>query len=451
MALEVVILAAGKGTRMHSNKAKVLHCIANKSLLKQVVDAARSLDDVEKIHVVYGHQGEKVKQAIEGEQINWVHQAEQLGTGHAVLQAMEFVNRENDVLILYADVPLLSKETLSNLIKQALKSDLTILTAQLDNPFGLGRIIYQNQKIVAIVEEKDANDEQKQLQEINSGVMICNAKLLQRWLPSLKSNNAQGELYLTDVVALAVNEFLIVDKYKTFDPMEIQGINDLLQLEKVEREYQVRKVRDLMRKGLTVKDLNRIDIRGRLQCGHDNIVDVNVVFEGEVTIENDVYIAPNCIIRNSTIQNGAIIHENTIIDGSIVGEHAQVGPFARLRPGSELGTKSKVGNFVEMKKTKLGDGSKASHLSYIGDAIVGENVNIGAGTITCNYDGVNKHQTIIEDGAFIGSGTQLVAPVTVGAKATIGAGTTLRRNAPDEQLTLSLAAQKTIKDWQRKD
>ncbi len=450
MALEVVILAAGKGTRMHSSKAKVLHSLANKPLLMHVVDVARSLTP-ENIHVVYGHQGDNVKQALASETINWVHQAKQLGTGHAVLQAMEFINSENDVLILYADVPLLSKETLLQLIDKNKNSALTILTAQLENPFGLGRIIYQDDKLTAIVEEKDASEAQKQVKEINSGVMIAKAQYFKKWLPSLKSNNAQAELYLTDVVGLAVTESLVVNKHLTYDSMEIQGINDLIQLEAVEREYQLRKVQSLMKQGLTVRDKSRVDIRGNLKCGQDNIVDINVIFEGNVTLEDNIYIAPNCIIKNSTIKSGAIIHENSIIDGSTVGEKAQIGPFARLRPGSQLGANSKVGNFVEMKKTTLGAGSKASHLSYIGDATIGKNVNIGAGTITCNYDGVNKHQTIIEDEAFIGSGSQLVAPIKVGSKATIGAGTTLRRNAPDEQLTLSMTTQKTIEGWQRKD
>jgi len=448
MALEVVILAAGKGTRMRSKTPKVLHEVAGKPLLKHVIDTVK-LINAEHIHIIYGHEGEQVKQAMADESLNWIDQENQLGTGHAVLQALPFLNVNNDVLILYADVPLLSDNTLTALIDKGSKADLVLLTALLDEPFGLGRIIYDNNMIAGIVEEKDATDSQKKIKEINSGVMFTKVEHLQRWLPKLKSNNAQGELYLTDIVSMAVKDSLTVLKHQVSLPIEVQGVNDLIQLEEVERAHQKLTIEHLMRQGLTVRDKSRLDIRGELICGSDVKVDINVIFEGKVTLEDNVLIGANCIIRNSIIKNGAVIHENSVVDNSIVGKGANVGPFARLRPGSELGEKSKVGNFVEMKKTLLGEGSKVSHLSYIGDATVGKQVNIGAGTITCNYDGVNKHKTIIDDGAFVGSGTQLVAPIQVGKNATIGAGTTLRREAPSEALTLTKSPQVTISSWQR--
>lgn len=450
MALEVVILAAGKGKRMCSNKPKVLHCVANKTILQHVLDQAYSLSPV-KIHVVYGHEGQQVKASITDPKISWVHQQQQLGTGHAVLQALEFIAPENDVLVLVSDIPLLQAETLQKLQQTSLNADLTLLTTEMENPFGLGRILSEHNQLQGIVEEKDATDEQRKIKEINSGVMLSKAIHLQSWLPKITTDNAQGEIYLTDIVALAVSEGKTVNRYKTTDHMQVQGVNDPLQLEAVERVYQLRQAETLLAKGVNMVDKSRIDIRGELICGKDIRIDANVVFEGRVEIEDQVTIAANCVIKNSVIKKGAIIHEFSSVDGAVIGEQAQVGPFARLRPGAELGCCSKVGNFVEMKKAQLGNGSKVSHLSYVGDAIIGEKVNIGAGTITCNYDGVNKHQTIIDDGAFIGSGTQLVAPVHVGASATIGAGTTLRRNAPAGELTLTAVQQKTISGWQRKE
>ena len=449
MALEVIILAAGKGTRMHSNTPKVLHHVAGKPLLKHVIDTAAGLG-AERIHVIYGHEGQQVQEALASENINWIEQAEQRGTGHAALQALPFLNTENDALILYADVPLLSIKSLQQMIELGQDAALVLLTARLVNSFGLGRIITNEGSIVGIVEEKDATNEQKKINEINSGVMFTKVKHLQTWLPNLSSNNAQSELYLTDIVGFAVNASLRVDKYLVVDPMEVQGVNDLIQLEAVERVAQLKVVEDLMRKGLTVRDKRRVDVRGKLKCGMNVTVDVNVIFEGFVTLEAGVSVGANCIIRNSTIKQGAVIHANSMIDSSVVGIEAQVGPFARLRPGCELDEKSKVGNFVEMKKTSLGYGTKVSHLSYIGDATVGKRVNVGAGTITCNYDGVNKHKTIIEDGVFIGSGTQLVAPIQVGINATIGAGTTLRKKAAADALTLSRSEQITITSWTRK-
>lgn len=451
MALEVIILAAGKGTRMCSAKPKVLHEIAGKPLLRHVIETSLELQ-AEKIHIVYGHGGKQVRAAIDINEplINWVEQTAQLGTGHAVLQALPFVEESSDILVLYGDVPLLSTYTLNKLIDKIRQSDLVLLTALLDNPFGLGRIIVEDDKILGIVEEKDASVLQKEIKEINSGVMLTKAALLKTWLPRLDSNNNQGELYLTDIVKMAVDDELKIDKLVVSDPMEVQGVNDLIQLEQVERNYQLNQIEHLMRNGVTVRDKNRVDIRGSVSCGFDVSIDINVIFEGDVIIEDGVSIGANCIIKNSTIKQGAQIHDNSMIDESIVGQGAQVGPFARLRPNSHLGENAKVGNFVEMKKTTLGDGSKVNHLSYIGDATIGSHVNVGAGTITCNYDGVNKHKTIIEDGAFIGSGTQLVAPIQVRMNATIGAGTTLRKEAIADALTLTRSEQVTITSWVRK-
>lgn len=450
MALEVVILAAGKGTRMRSQKPKVLHEVAGQPLLQHVLNTVKGIN-AKRVHVIYGHEGELVKKSFLDEKINWIEQIEQKGTGHAVLQALPFLEANNDVLILYADVPLLSLLSLLSLIEKGSQSALAVLTAHLDEPFGLGRILYEKDSVVGIVEEKDASPEQKKLKEINSGVMFTQVNHLVNWLPQLKSNNAQGELYLTDIVGLAVKDQLTVVAHQVSFPIEVQGVNDLIQLEEVERAYQLLTIEQLMKSGLTVRDKRRIDIRGQLICGLGCTLDVNVIFEGQVILEDSVSIGANCVIKNSTIKSGAVIHENSMIDGSVVGRNANVGPFARLRPGSELYEKSKVGNFVEMKKTTLGVGSKVSHLSYIGDATVGKNVNIGAGTITCNYDGVNKHKTFIGDGAFIGSGTQLVAPINVGENATIGAGTTLRKNASSEALTLTKSVQVTLSSWQRKE
>lgn len=448
MTLEVIILAAGKGTRMRSSKPKVLHEVAGKPLLQHVIDTSRSLN-VNNIHVVYGHEGELVKSTIKDNSINWVEQKEQLGTGHAVQQVLPFLQDNSQILILYGDVPLLSSESIASMRACLENAELVLLTAILENPLGLGRILTANGKIQGIIEEKDANQAQKAIKEINSGVMLTKAAHLKQWLPQLKANNSQAELYLTDIVEFSVNEALYVDKHVVSEPMEVQGINDLLQLEQVERFYQLQTLERLMKNGLTVRDKHRVDVRGTLEVGMDVVIDINTVFEGEVILEEGAIVGANCVIKNSTIQKGAVIHENSMIDGSIVGEGANVGPFARLRPGSFLDKQSKVGNFVEMKKTTLGVGSKVNHLSYIGDAVVGNKVNVGAGTITCNYDGVNKHKTQIDDGAFIGSGTQLVAPIQVGMNATVGAGTTLRKEASAEALTLTRSEQLTITSWTR--
>ncbi len=449
MDLDVVILAAGKGKRMHSLKPKVLHPIAGKPMLSHVIDTAKALNP-KNIFIVYGHEGEVVREHYRDDSLTWVLQKEQLGTGHAVMQVLEHAQRETKVLVLSADVPLLSLETLSNLSNQAQKSDLALLTAVFNDPTGLGRIIRDKQgDIKAIIEHKDASADERAITEIYSGIMIANVADLRRLLPQLKADNAQAELYLTDIVSLAVRDGLRISGTVCGHAYEVQGVNDREQLEEVERRQQRVFAKVLMRKGVTIADSQRIDIRGQLECANDVYLDINCVFEGHVIIETGVVIEANCVIKNAHIKKGARILSHSVIDGAVIGEEASVGPFARLRPDTVLHAKSKVGNFVEIKKTTLGIGAKASHLSYVGDSEVGEQVNIGAGTITCNYDGAFKHKTIIDKGAFIGSGTQLVAPVHVGENATVGAGTTLRKDAPAEKLTLSVKEQRTLDGWQR--
>lgn len=450
MEFDIVILAAGKGKRMHSAKPKVLHEVAGKPMLQHVIETGLALSP-QAIHVVYGHGGHLVKEALATFDVNWVVQDEQLGTGHAVLQALPFIPAGRHVLILSGDVPNLSVETLQQLLDVANNTDLALLSATFDNPYGFGRIVRANDRLCAIVEEKDATPSQKQIKEIFTGVMVATVDDLNRWLPALKNNNAQNEYYLTDIVAKAVEEEKTLDSFTTSDAGEVQGVNDLLQRQQVERDYQRKNAARLMKQGVTIVDASRIDIRGELVCGQEVTLDVNTVFEGKVILEDGVVVRPNCILKNCTIKKGAVINEFSAIEGAIVGEEATVGPFARLRPETELGPKSKVGNFVEIKKSVLAAGAKANHLSYIGDAVVGKAVNIGAGTITCNYDGKYKHKTVIEEGAFIGSGTQLVAPIHVGKNATLGAGTTLRKNAPADKLTLTLSEQRTIENWRRKD
>ncbi len=449
MALDIVILAAGHGTRMNSNVPKVLHLLAGKPLITHVIDVAKSLSP-HKIFVIYGYEGERVKQTINDESIHWVYQEEQLGTGHAVLQALEFIEDSHDVLVLSADVPMLTHETLKKLQTSKESAPLSLLTATFENPFGLGRIIRNKQdEFIKIVEERDADEQERQVCEIYSGVMMAEASLLKEWLPNLTHQNAQKELYLTSIVEMAVNNGLLVNSVHTDDNLEVFGVNDRRQLLSLERHYQERMVEKLLDSGCSVADKKRVDIRGNLTVAKDVTIDVNVVFKGEVTLEEGVTIEPNCVISNAHIKKGTIICANSMIEGAVIGANASIGPFARIRPGTELKNNTKIGNFVEVKQAVFGEHSKASHLSYIGDAIIGEHVNIGAGTITCNYDGVNKHQTVIDDGAFIGSGTELVAPLHVGENATIGAGTTLRRNAPPEKLTLSQSVQKTVENWQR--
>ncbi len=448
-AIQVIILAAGKGTRMYSSLPKVLHSLAGKPLVQHVIDSARKLD-AKDITLVYGHGAELVKNTITDPQLNWCEQSEQLGTGHAVQQAEQFIDDKANVLILYGDVPLLSVATLEKLIAAKQNQALALLTAILDNPMGYGRIVRDsNNSIQRIVEEKDATDEIRTIREINSGVMVVDGNRLKSWLHKIDNNNAHGEYYLTDLIELAVQEGETVNSYIVEDSKQIEGINNKLQLAELEREYQRIQADKLMTKGATLRDPARFDLRGQVKTGQDVVIDINVIIEGDCSIGNNVNIGANTVIKNSIIGDNVTILENCIIEQSIIGNACNIGPFARLRPDSELEENAKVGNFVELKKAHIAKGSKVNHLSYIGDTLMGENVNIGAGTITCNYDGANKHVTKIGDNAFIGSNTALVAPIEVGAGATVGAGSTLSKDAEPEKLTFTRAQQKTINGWKR--
>jgi bifunctional UDP-N-acetylglucosamine pyrophosphorylase/glucosamine-1-phosphate N-acetyltransferase len=450
MKLSVIILAAGRGTRMQSKQPKVLHAIAGKSMLERVVNTAEQLSPQE-IFVVYGYQGDLLRASLPHLKVTWVEQKEQLGTGHAVMQAAPNIPDDHRVLVLYGDVPLISQTTLEKLIMKASEKSIGMITADLDDPAELGRIVRdQSGNFIKIVEYKDATEVQRDIHEINSGIYSFPAHYLQSWLPNLSIENVQKEYYLTDVLSMAVKEGVAVATVYPNDNCEVMGVNDRLQLATLERHYQKIHTDNLMRQGMTMLDPTRVDIRGDVVTQEDVTVDINVIFEGQVTLGRGCHIGPNCIIKNSWLGDDVIIEANSMIEDSRVESQCHIGPFARLRPGSELKTKSRIGNFVEIKKSQIGAGAKVNHLSYIGDTIMGERVNVGAGTITCNYDGINKHQTIIGNGAFIGSGTQLVAPVEIGKNAFIGAGSTITMNAPDGQLTVSRARQQTIKEWKSK-
>jgi bifunctional UDP-N-acetylglucosamine pyrophosphorylase/glucosamine-1-phosphate N-acetyltransferase len=449
MNLSIVILAAGNGKRMKTSLPKVLHRLAGKSLLEHVFNTAKALNP-QQIFIVHGNGGDKVQQALRHLDALWVRQSEQRGTGHAVQQAIPSLADNERVLVLYGDVPLISLETLKLLLQQTPENDLGILTAQFDNPAGFGRIIRdQTNRVMAIVEHKDANESQLQIREINTGIITTSAKNLKEWLPQLKAQNAQGEFYLTDIVALAVSEGVAVHTTAVTASEEVQGVNNLIELAKIERYYQLQQAQYLMAQGVTLQDPHRFDVRGELDIAADTFIDVNVILEGKVVVGEGSKIGPNCFLRNVTLGKQVEILPNCVIDGATIEDHAIVGPFARMRPGTHLAPEAKVGNFVEVKNTYIGKGSKASHLSYLGDTTIGKNVNVGAGVITCNYDGVNKHKTLIEDEVFIGSNTSLVAPVKIGEGATIGAGSTITQDAPANQLTLARSKQQSIAAWER--
>lgn len=449
MSLAIIILAAGKGTRMKSAKPKVMHTLAGKPMLQHVIDTAKQLSPGQ-LAVVCGNGADEVVPYLQSQQIDVVMQHEQKGTGHAVAQAKTSFANSEQVLVLYGDVPLITPETLQDLIESGDNNSLKVLTAILDDPTGYGRIVRDyDDNMLCITEEKDADEETKLINEINTGIMCIPAKWLTEALSQLDNNNAQGEYYLTDLIAKAVNQGIEIKSVTCEDEMEVAGINNRVQLAEVESYYQQRKATDLMMSGVTFRDPARVDIRGDIKAGQDITIDINVIFEGNNTIADNVSIGANCIIINSVIHEGAEILPNSIVENAEVGTNCSVGPFARLRPGTKLAAKAKVGNFVEVKNANIGLGSKINHLSYIGDTDMGADVNIGAGTITCNYDGANKHRTVIGDRVFVGSDTQLVAPVTVEDGATIGAGSTIRKTAPADSLTLTKSEQKTVKGWQR--
>lgn len=452
MSLHIIVLAAGIGKRMHSSLPKVLHPIGGTPMLTHVVKIANSLNPA-KIHVVIGHERQQVRETLHHLSVNWVEQSEQLGTGHAVLQALPHIPNDATVLILYGDVPLIRQSTLTPLVQACVgQNNLGILTISLENPYGLGRILRQTTgAIQCIVEEKDATEAQKQIKEIYPGICCVSASHLKNWLPKLTQKNAQKEYYFTDIISFAAADRLPIVSLNVNDPLEIQGVNDRLQLQTVERGYQARIAHQLMAASVTLADANRIDVRGEIHCGQDVFIDVNTVFHGVVTLGDNSIISPNCVLKNVQIGKNCIIHANTVIEDSVIGDDCEIGPFARVRPGTRLSTQCKIGNFVETKNAVFGIHTKASHLSYLGDVTIGSKVNIGAGTITCNYDGANKHHTIIEDEVHIGSDTQLIAPVTIGKQATIGAGSTIRRNVPAGELTLTASVQKTIYGWKRPD
>ena len=448
MSLDIVILAAGQGTRMRSALPKVLHPVAGKSMLGHVIDTARQLQP-HSIHVVIGHGAEAVRERLAASDLNFVLQAEQLGTGHAVAQALPALSAER-VLILYGDVPLIAAETLQRLLALVSDQQLGLLTVQLADPTGYGRIVRgADGHVEAIVEHKDANAAQRAISEGNTGILAVPGKRLADWLGRLSNSNAQGEYYLTDVIAMAVADGLVVATEQASDEMEVLGANDRIQLSQLERHYQYRAGRRLMAQGVTLIDPARFDLRGEVTVGRDVLIDINVILEGQVVIEDGVHIGPNCVIKDSVLRHGAIVKANSHLDGADVGEGADCGPFARLRPGSVLGAKAHVGNFVELKNAKLGAGAKAGHLSYLGDAEIGARTNIGAGTITCNYDGANKFKTVLGEDVFIGSNSSLVAPVSLGNGATTGAGSTVTTDVPANTLAVGRAKQRNIEGWKR--
>ncbi len=448
MSLEVVILAAGQGTRMRSALPKVLHPVAGKPMLGHVIDSARRLQP-QGIHVVIGHGADAVRERLAADDLSFVMQREQLGTGHAVAQAAPALSAER-VLILYGDVPLIEVSTLQRLLQKVDDQHLALLTVELGDPTGYGRIVRDAAGAVsAIVEHKDATPEQRAIREGNTGILAVPGKRLGGWLSRLSNSNAQGEYYLTDVIAMAVADGLTVATEQPLDAMEVQGANDRIQLAELERHYQQRAARRLMAEGVTLRDPARFDVRGDVSVGRDVLIDINVILEGRVLIEEGVEIGPNCVIRNSTLRKGAIVKANSHLDGAELGEGADCGPFARLRPGSVLGAKAHVGNFVELKNAVMGEGAKAGHLSYLGDAEIGARSNIGAGTITCNYDGANKSHTRMGEDVFVGSNSALVAPVSLGDGATTGAGSVVTQDVPANTLAVGRAKQRNIEGWKR--
>ncbi len=446
--LSVVILAAGKGTRMHSTLPKVLHNVAGKPMVKHVIDTAHQLG-AENIHLIYGYCGDLMRARLADEKVNWVFQAEQLGTGHAMQQAAPFLRDNENIIMLYGDAPLITKETLTRLIAAKPEGGIALLTVTLDNPTGYGRIIRENGRVVAIVEQKDANAEQLNIHEVNTGVMVLDGVHLKKWLAQLDNNNAQGEYYMTDVIALANRDGCSVIAVQAADYMEVEGANNRLQLVALERYFQRKQAERLLLAGVMLLDPERFDLRGTLEHGKEVEIDTNVIIEGHVRLGDRVKIGTGCVLKNVVIGDDVEVKPYSILEDSVIGEKAAIGPFSRLRPGAELAAETHIGNFVEVKKSVIGVGSKVNHLAYVGDAEIGDSCNIGAGVITCNYDGANKFKTIIGNNVFVGSDTQLVAPVSVADGATIGAGSTITRNIEENELVITRVPQKHIQGWQR--
>ncbi|WP_373603795.1 bifunctional UDP-N-acetylglucosamine diphosphorylase/glucosamine-1-phosphate N-acetyltransferase GlmU [Aggregatibacter sp. HMT-949] len=446
--LSAVILAAGKGTRMYSDLPKVLHCVAGKPMVKHVIDTATALG-AENVHLIYGHGGELMRERLANEKVNWVFQNEQLGTAHAVQQAAPFFKDDENIVVLYGDAPLISVETLEKLIAAKPENGIALLTVNLDNPTGYGRILRENGNVVAIVEQKDANAEQLKIQEVNTGVMVSDGANFKKWLARVDNHNAQGEYYLTDLIALANQDGCQVMAVQAVDAIEVEGANNRLQLAALERYYQHKQAQHLLLAGVTLLDPARFDLRGTLEHGKDVEIDTNVILEGNVRLGNRVKIGAGCVLKNVTLGDDVEVKPYSVLEDAVIGEKAAIGPFSRLRPGTELAAQTHVGNFVEIKKSIVGKGSKVNHLTYIGDTEIGADCNIGAGVITCNYDGANKFKTLIGDNVFVGSDTQLVAPVIVEDGATIGAGSTITQNIAKDELVITRVPQRHIQGWQR--
>ena len=447
-ALSVVILAAGKGTRMYSDLPKVLHPIAGKPMVKHVIDTAKQLG-AHNIHLVYGHGGDLMQQRLANEPVNWVLQTEQLGTGHAMQQAAPFFADDENILMLYGDAPLITKATLEKLIAAKPDKGIALLTVVLDNPTGYGRILRENGNVVGIVEQKDANAEQLKIQEVNTGVMVSDGASFKKWLTQLDNNNTQGEYYMTDVIALANRDGCQVAAVQAADLMEVEGANNRLQLVALEQYFQQKQACELLLAGVMLLDPNSFKLRGELTHGKDVEIDMNVILKGKVRLGNRVKIGAGCVLTNCDISDDVEIKPYSVLEDTSVGANAAIGPFSRLRPGTELAENTHVGNFVEIKKAQIGKGSKVNHLTYVGDAEIGKDCNIGAGVITCNYDGANKFKTIIGDNVFIGSDSQLVAPVTIESGATIGAGSTIRTDVKHDELVTTRVPQRHIQGWER--
>lgn len=448
MALSVVILAAGKGTRMCSNLPKVLHKIADKPMVQHVIDTVKGIS-AKNIHLIYGHGGKQIQAAISEPQLNWIEQTEQLGTGHAMQIALPHFKENEKILIVYGDVPLLSTQTLQKLIDVQPQGGIGLLTVHLDDPSGYGRIERIDNEVSAIVEQKDATPEQREITEVNTGILVADAADLRRWLPALSNDNASGEYYLTDIIEMAHQQGGGICAVHPSSTVEVEGVNNRLQLANLERAYQLQKAEKLLLAGVMLRDPARFDLRGELSCGVDVDIDINVIIKGKVKLGDGVVVGANCILIDCDIADNVVIQPNSIIEASIIGEGSTIGPFARLRPQTVLKQNVHIGNFVEVKKSTLGKGTKCGHLTYLGDSIIGERVNVGAGVITCNYDGANKYQTIIGDDVFIGSDCQLIAPVSIGDGATTGAGTTVVNDIPENTLAVARVKQRNVKDWKR--